>query len=221
MNATTAVVDLFSDGIRQEHITRLLSVGILGQEKRRRLVPTKWSITAIDDIMGKRLHKEVLRYPWINDYLVSVDKALGNTVAFLFLPSGWQFEALESWLGGLNPPIITDHEFGKGRKDYASKVVGAYYATKLPALEYLTENRRQAGVLVFLEVDPQQWVPLGVWRFREIAKRALRTNMKRFSSLDEAAAELGRHLRIPIQRWLDTSVIYNEYLCQTRLDEFF
>ena len=221
MNATTAVVDLFGDGIRQEHITRLLSVGVLGQEKKRRLVPTRWSITAIDDIMGKRLHKEVLRYPWINDYLVSVDKALGNTVAFLFLPGGWQFEALESWLGGLNPPIITDHEFGRGRKSYAKDVAGAYYATKLPALEYLTSIRRQAGLLVFMEVDPQLWVPLGVWRFREIAKRALTTNLRKFSTLDEAITEIEGHLRIPMQRWLDASTIYNEHLCQTKLTDFF
>jgi hypothetical protein len=122
----TGVKDLFDGGTRIEHITRLLSVGTIGQKKKRRLVPTKWSITATDDIIGKQLQKQVLRNPWINDFRVSVDQALGNTVALLFLPSGWQFEAMESWLGGLNPPIITDHEWFKGRKKYARKVAGAY-----------------------------------------------------------------------------------------------
>jgi hypothetical protein len=220
MRAVTGVVDLFKEGIRQEHITRLLSVGVLGQEKRRRLVPTKWSITAIDDIMGKRLHREVLRYPWLNDFKVAVDKALGNTVALLFLPSGWQFEALESWLGGLNPPIISDHELVRGRKDYASDVAGAYYATRLPALEYLTGIRRQAGVIVFLEIDPQHWVPLGVWRFREIAKRALSKPLKKFSTLKEATDEVGQHLRTPISRWLQKSSIFREFREQTRLTDF-
>jgi hypothetical protein len=221
LNAVTGVADLFYEGIRQEHITRLLSVGVLGQSKRRRLVPTKWSITAIDDIMGKRLHREVLRYPWINDFMVGVDHALGNTVAFLFLPSAWQFEALESWLGGLAPHIISDHELARGRKDYASNVVGAYYATRLPALQHLTGIRKQAGVIVFLEVDPQQWVPLGVWRFREIAKRALSSPTKRFTDLSEATAELGRHLRVPVERWLEKSAILAEFRHQTKLTDFF
>ncbi|MFW9813475.1 MAG: hypothetical protein ACFFF9_13515 [Candidatus Thorarchaeota archaeon] len=218
--ATTGVKDLFNGGIRLEHISRLFSVGTLGQKKTRRLVPTKWSITATDDIIGRQLHKQVLRNTWINDYRVSIDYALGNTVALLFLPTGWQFEAMESWLGGLNPPIITDQEWFKGRKTYAQDVVGAYYATRLPALEYLVNIQRQAGVLVFMEIDPQHWVPLGVWRFREIAMRALETDVKSFTSLDEALSEIATHLRIPMKRWLEASKLYPEILSQTKLTDF-
>jgi hypothetical protein len=218
--AVKGVKDLFDGGIRLEHITRLLSIGTIGQKKARRLVPTKWSITATDDIVGKQLHKQVLRNPWINDFRVSIDNALGNTVVLLFLPSAWQFEAMECWLGGFKPPIISDHEWFKGRKSYAKDVVGAYYATRLPALEYLESIRRQAGVIVFMEIDPQQWVPLGVWRFREIAKRALETSVKSFSSIDEALNEVAVHLRVPIHRWLETSKIYPEFRDQTSLTDF-
>ncbi|MFW9965369.1 MAG: hypothetical protein ACFFCX_17485, partial [Candidatus Sifarchaeia archaeon] len=220
LKAETGIRNLFDGGIRLEHITRLLSVGTIGQKKKRRLVPTKWSITATDDIIGKQLHKEVLRNPWINDFRVSVDHALGNTVALLFLPSGWQFEAMECWLGGLRPPIIIDHEWFKGRKDYAKDVVGAYYATRLPALEYLADIRRQAGVIVFMEIDPQQWVPLGVWRFREIAKRALETNVKSYSTIEEALNEIAQHFRIPMHRWLETSKIYPIFMNQTKVTDF-
>ena len=220
LKAVGGVMDLFDDGIRQEHITRLLSVGILGQKRRRRLVPTKWSITAVDDIVGRRLHKQVTRNRAINDYYVSIDHALGNTVALLFYPSGWQFEAMESWLGGLNPSIINDYEYGKGRKDYAKYVVGAYYATRLPALEYLVRIRKQSGVIVFMEIDPQQWVPLGVWRFREIAKRALASGVKKFQSMDEATAEIGKHLRNPLHNWLMKGQLYNDFLSQTKLTDF-
>jgi len=221
LKAVGGVLDLFNDGIRQEHITRLLSVGVLGQKRNRKLVPTKWSITAVDDIVGRRLHKEVLRNRPINDYLVSIDHALGNTVILLFYPSGWRFEAMECWLGGLNPSIINDYEYAKGRKDYAKYVVGAYYATRLPALEYLSKIRRQSGVIVFMEIDPQQWVPLGVWRFREIAKRALSLTIKKFQSMEEALNEIEKHLRNPLQRWLSKSQLYNEYRNQTRLTDFF
>ena len=218
--AVKGIRNLFDSGIRLEHITRLLSVGTIGQKKTRRLVPTKWSITATDDIIGKELHKQVLRNSWINDFRVSIDNALGNTVVLLFLPSAWQFEAMECWLGGLKPPIISDHEWFKGRKDYAKDVVGAYYATRLPSLEYLVSIRRQAGVIVFMEIDPQQWVPLGVWRFREIAKRALETSVKSFSSVDEALNEIAAHLRVPMHRWLETSKIYPEFKAQTSLTDF-
>jgi hypothetical protein len=218
--AVGGIMDLFNDGIRQEHIIRLLSVGVLGQRKKRRLVPTKWSITAIDDIVGRRLHKQVLRFSSINDYLVSIDQALGNTVAILFYPGGWQFEAMECWLGGLNPTIINDFEFGKGRKDYAKDVVGAYYATRLPVLDYLAKIQRQAGVIVFMETDPQQWIPLGVWRFREIAKRALDRGVKKFQSMDEATTEIGKFLRNPVQRWLNKSRLYNEFRTQTKITDF-
>lgn len=220
LKAAGGILDLFNDGIRQEHITRLLSVGVLGQRKKRRLVPTKWSITAVDDVVGRKLHKKVLRNRSINDFLVSIDHALGNTVAMLFFPGGWRFEAMECWLGGMNPSIINDYEYAKGRKDYAKDVVGAYYATRLPALEYLDKLRRQSGVIVFMEIDPQQWVPLGVWRFREIAKRALFSGSKKFQSMEEALAEIGKHLRNPLDRWLMKSQLYNDYRSQTKLSDF-
>ncbi len=221
LDTTKGVMSLFESGIRQEHMTRLLSVGLLGVQKRRRLVPTLWSITAVDDIIGKQLHREVLRLPWLNDYEVYVDHALGNTVILLFLPSAWQFEALECWLGSLNPPIITDHERNKGRNKYASSVAGAYYATRLPALEHLvTRQHKQAGVIVFMEIDPAQWVPLGVWRFREIAHRALNKPTKRFSTLDEAILEIDYYLRHPVKKYLDASTIYKEFNHQTLLTDF-
>ena len=220
LKAVGGIMEMFEDGVHQQQMTRLLSIGLLGEQRNRRLVPTKWSITAVDDIVGKELHKRVLRLPWINDYQVHVDYALGNTVALLFLPSSWQFEAMESWLGGLNPPIITDNEWNRGRKDYARSVAGAYYATRLPPLQHLAQMRRQAGVMVFMEIDPQHWVPLGVWRFREIARRALQSHGKRFTTLDEALEEIGTHLRNPIERWLKVSKLYREFTTQTLITDF-
>ncbi|MFW9918531.1 MAG: hypothetical protein ACFFED_02960 [Candidatus Thorarchaeota archaeon] len=222
LNATLGIMEMFDGGIRQEHMTRVLSVGLLGIKKRRKLVPTQWSITAVDDIIGRQLHKEVLRLPWQNDYQVYADHALGNTVVLLFLPSSWQFEALECWLGSLNPPVFSDHEWYKGRKDYATSIVGAYYATRLPALEHLVKKRgKQAGVIVFMEIDPTQWVPLGVWRFREIAYRALSQPSKKFTTLDEAINEVGTHLRNPVKNYISASEIHHHYTTQTRLTDFF
>ncbi|MFW9964227.1 MAG: hypothetical protein ACFFCX_11720, partial [Candidatus Sifarchaeia archaeon] len=77
-----------------------------------------------------------------------------------------------------------------------------------------------AGVIVFMEIDPQQWVPLGVWRFREIAKRALETNVKSYSTIEEALNEIAQHFRIPMHRWLEKSKIYPIFMNQTKVTDF-
>jgi hypothetical protein len=66
----------------------------------------------------------------------------------------------------------------------------------------------------------KHWVPLGVWRFREIAKRALETNVKSHTSLDEALNEIATHLRIPMHRWLEVSKLYSEFKSQMKLTDF-
>ncbi len=220
LKATEGIMSLFKEGVGQQHVTRLFSVGMLGQKKSRRLVPTEWSITAIDDIIGKRLHKQIVRFDWLSETMLFSDYALGNTVAILLVPGAWQFEALECWLTGANPPVISDYEWVKGRKEYAKAVVGAYYATRLPVLEHLADIRRQASVIVFMEIDPRRWVPLGVWRFREIARRALRGEGRRFSDVEEAVNELGSLLRNPIGRYLEASATYKTFGTQMRLTDF-
>ncbi len=221
MKAVEGVVTLFDEGIRQEHLTRLFSVGLLGEGKKRRLVPTEWSITAVDDIVSKRLHKKVLRHRSINDFLVFSDNALGNTVTIMMMPGAWQYEVLECWLSGPRPRVISDHEFVRGRKTYASKIAGAYYAVRLPVLKYLDDERRQAGVLVILEVDPRQWVPLGVWRFREIAKRSLTREPRKYTDLDEALEGVGETLVNPMDRYMEACETLEQYRTQTRITDFF
>lgn len=95
LKAVKGVTKLYSEEINQRHITRILSAGLVGQEKKRRLVPTTWSITAVDDILGRSLWKKVLRKPWINYCYLFGHKALGNNVQILMYPSAWMFEVLE------------------------------------------------------------------------------------------------------------------------------
>ncbi|MDQ1280524.1 MAG: repair protein NreA [Thermoproteota archaeon] len=222
LKAGEGILWLYDSEIPQQQITRMLSIGLLGVKKERRLVPTEWSITAIDDILGKAIHREILDYPWISDSLIFGHKALGNNVQILFFPSSWMFEAQEAWLTSANPnpsPGV-DYEFQRGRKSYASDLEGAYYATRLPALEYLRSIRRQAGVIVFMEVYPE-WIPLGVWRFREICREALRKEPIKFKSLDEALYGVGKRLKLPLARWREKSEVLKFLKVQTRLTTFF
>jgi hypothetical protein len=86
-------------------------------------------------------------------------------------------------------------------------------------LEYLDRTRRQATAIVFLEVY-REWIPLGVWRFRELARRALDSGGRRFSTLQEALEVLRGRLRIPLDRWLAGSKLYAFHREQTRLEDF-
>ena len=54
LRATNAVVELYNRGVLVTKIQKAFSVGAFGVEKKR-LVPTRWSITAVDDIISKVL----------------------------------------------------------------------------------------------------------------------------------------------------------------------
>ena len=210
--------DLYEHGIESRHLTRLLSVGLLGQARRRRLVPTEWSITAVDDIVGRRLRERVRYYPELGEFYLFGAGAVANNVQVLLLPGPWMFEALEGWEGHPAGPA-SDFERPWGRTDYPKNLVGAYHAARLPVLEYLDAIRRQAIALVFLEVY-REWIPLGVWRFRELAREALRRPGERLSTLEEVLEVLRGRLRIPLDRWLNKSTLYGFYREQRRLEDF-
>jgi hypothetical protein len=217
--AAEAIPDLFFGGVRQSQITKLLSIGLLGVKKHRKLVPTEWSITAVDDILGKGLIDKVLDFAELGGYSFFSHRALGNTVCVVFLPSPWMFEGLEGWLTG-NSRVYSDYELTSGRKTYPNNLAGAYHAARLPVLEYLASIRRQAGALVFMEVHPE-WIPLGVWRFREIARKALRRPPIEADDLSDVLRLAASELSIPVQKWIEASRLIPYFLHQTRLERFF
>ncbi|MDH5794787.1 MAG: Nre family DNA repair protein [Candidatus Bathyarchaeota archaeon] len=219
LRAVEGVMRLYDSSISQRQITRMLSIGLMGTKRRRRLVPTEWSITAIDDAIGRKIHREILSYPWINQFMVFGHEALANNVQILLFPSSWMFEAQEAWVVSAMSVPGVDHELVRGRKSYAGDLAGAYYAARLPVLEYLRKIRRQAGALVFMEVYPE-WIPLGVWRFREICREALRKEPLHLDTLEESLNELRKRLRLPLEKWLAKSQILRWHRRQKRLTSF-
>ncbi len=219
MKAEDGILRLYDSKINQRQITRMFSIGLLGVKSRRRLVPTEWSITAIDDILGRAIHKEILDYPWINEFMIFGHRALGNSIQVLLFPSSWMFEAQEAWLVSNNPTPEVNSELLHGRRSYAFNLAGAYYASRLPVLEYLKKIRRQAGALVLMEVYPD-WIPLGVWRFREICREALKREPVTFQTLEDALNEMDKRLRLPLSKWLERSQVMRWFRSQTRLTRF-
>lgn len=219
--AAPGVAELFDGGIGQRQITRLFSVGLMGVREDRRLVPTAWSITAVDDIIGKSLADRVRYNPTIDEYRIYRAEALANNVVVLLTPTPWMFETLELWHASApNYHVDADFELYEGRKDYAANTAGAYYAARAPVLEHLDGVGRQAGAIAFLEVK-NDWIPLGVWRFRELAKEAMRSVPVTFDSLQKAIAALPGYLDSPVKPWLNASNLYRYLREQRRLTDYF
>jgi len=66
----------------------------------------------------------------------------------------------------------------------------------------------------------EDWVPLGVWRYRELARAALAKKPSRFADLDGAEAELRHRLRLPLENWWRASVLRGYLRGQRRITSY-
>ncbi|MDR2943780.1 MAG: hypothetical protein LBU81_01620, partial [Methanosarcinales archaeon] len=93
--AKDAIAELYQGSVSNEQMTRLMSIGLLGRD--RKLVPTRWSITAIDDMTGKETIKRIKDYPHIREITVLTGEIFGNHFEILLLPGSFSCEVLEVW----------------------------------------------------------------------------------------------------------------------------
>jgi hypothetical protein len=190
LTASRAVLYLYDSEITFSQIQRILSVGLLGRKKERKMVPTRWSITATDDIIGKELIREIKTQALLEEFMVFHNQYVGNSFFILLIPRIWSFEMIELWQRGSFYTNVNvgngDFEGYEGRKGYASNVEGAYYAARLAVLEYLKKIGRQASVLVYREIGAEYSIPLGVWVIRESVRNAMHGKSANFESLDLA-----------------------------------
>src|SRR3989344_6509271 len=59
LKSENAIIDLHKSGFNVSSVVKLLSAGLLGIKYQRKLVPSRWSITAVDDIISKNLLKQI------------------------------------------------------------------------------------------------------------------------------------------------------------------
>lgn len=240
LKAADAINDYLykSDEISVTSMTRLLSAGLLGVKKNRKLVPTRWSITAVDDIIGKALAKKLHDFPSIDKYYSFYGEYLDNKFLIIFAPGVWAYEMNECWapqslwnqvVPGISNPlnqspnIVTDYELEHGRKKYASNITGAYYAARKEIEEFLYNSRRQARVLVFREILGGYLVPLGVWVIRETVRAALASGWKNenvsiHQTLGDALLRLKEVFNVPFKYWINASKLIPYMKSQQTLD---
>jgi hypothetical protein len=229
LKATEALVYLNGKGFDENYLSRLLSIGTLGMRPQRKLVPTRWSITAVDDMLAKRLMTEVRQYPE-SDYEFYRGGYLGNYYFVLLFSEPWSYELFESYLprAGWNPTteiqFSTDYESNAGRTTYAEECAGGYYAARLALLELLQKKKRQASALVMRFITGEYAVPLGVWVCREATRKAVKSKPIVFDDcktmLRYAQALIQRKFGYDITQILNESRLLRNIKEQTKLTGF-
>lgn len=223
LKATEAVMNLHVKDVPFSNFQKAFSVGAIGTGKRRKLVPTRWSITACDSSIANSLLKKVRTYPILDTYRVYEFSSLKNYYSIILLPMEWQYEWMEAFIKvlGKEEIIFSDYETNTDKKEY-SRVGGCFYTCKMAVLDSLAKQKLQSGAIVLREAY-SGYVPLGVFNVRENVKYAMDQPYKEFEDLKQSLNYIGTKLKIPINKFVKTSDLLKELLQskQTTLDSFF
>lgn len=220
LKADKAVGRLYGYGLPVSRIQKILSAGLVGVRIQRRLVPTRWSITAVDDILGKMVIEKVKHNQELSEIRVFSNEYLGNHYEIILIPGAYEYELVEAWDLDKSPQIGSDYERNWLRKKYANHTHGAFYSGRLAVGEYLDSIKRQAAALIIREVRPEYYAPMGIWQLRETVRDAFNKPFERFDTLDQAVDFVCGRMMCG-RKWIVKSELMKNFKQQTRINQFF
>jgi DNA repair protein NreA len=231
LKANDAVNYLYKNNFDENFLTKILSVGNLGLKNNRKLVPSRWSITAVDDLLGKHLYQEILDYSQISDYMVYFENYLGNYYLIIMIPDVWSYELFEtympnaSWNTSKEVSFTTDFETCNGRKNYAQNCTGGYYSVRLGVLEKFKQMKRQGSCIAIRIITGEYTTPLGVWVTREAARITLKEKPLKFGSLNlllkYVNALIKKKFGFDSNIIITKSLLIKNFKSQSKLSKFF
>ncbi|MFP9192705.1 DNA repair protein NreA [Natronosalvus vescus] len=206
--AQGAMTYLYRRGFDVYEINSILSAGALGEATQRRLVPTRWSITAVDDTVGQFLRGRIKNAPSIDEVQVWANEYMGNRYWVILAPGTWEYELVEMKAPGSiwNPDPEGNIWMGsaaegyEGRSSYVEETAGAYYAARVGVLEHLESIGRQAKCLVLREVSDDYWAPVGVWQVRESVRNAFDGEFGTAETFHDAVRTVSTQLPVSLAR---------------------
>jgi DNA repair protein NreA len=212
LKAVDAAANAYGEGVLFSQIQKAFSTGTMGLGKNRKLVPTRWSITALDSALADRLFDEVRYFPAIDSFHVYEFSSLNNYYAVILTPTPWQYEWIEAFIHimGREEMVFSDHEQLRPKSEYSS-VGGCYYTCKFAVLEALKRMRKQAGAIVLREAY-EGYVPLGVFNVRENVRGAMSSPHREFGSFRDSLNYVSTRLRLPLSRFLEQGPLMREML---------
>lgn len=224
MNASHAMIELYEKGVQVSKIQKSLSAGVLGIGKNRKFVPTRWSITAVDDTLGRYKLKSVKEYEPLDAIRVYKTVALDNRWLVVMIPGTWEYELVEAWYpnttwneNNVNIEIFSSYEAFSGRKGYA-EIGGCYYAARLASSELLDKIKKQAKVVILREAHPGYIMPVGVWNVREHVRHALKGEPIILENMGQLFSLIEQNMDIRIGTWIQNSTLLRTYIRQKRLN---
>ncbi len=217
LKSKDAILNLYNSGIDVSRIQKCFSIGMLGQE--RKLVPTKWSITATDDIISKSLAQEILDYSLIDSCKVFSYEHLGNFFSVVLFPHRWIYEMIEAWYSNGILGFGSDHEDARGL-GHPPAIAGAYFAAKLAIVEYLSKNKIQSGAIILREIRPEYAIPVGVWQVREGIRAAMKKKPFIADNFDHAITLASKMMSVSKSEWLSHGEI-GKLMRQKTISDFF
>jgi len=229
LKANDAISYLYENKFDETFLHKILSVGTLGLKKDRKLVPTRWSITATDDIIGKKIIETIKDFSEISSCTAFFGGYLGNYYLILLFQEVWSYELFETYTPSncgfnFNLKCSTDYESYEGRKNYANSTAGGYYAARLPILEKLKGIGKQASVIALRFITDEYSMPLGVFVVREAARKAMSSPPIEFGSkelmIKYAEALVKRKFNWDVTKLLKNSILLKNIRSQTKLSMF-
>ncbi len=223
LRARDAIIELYRKGVFVSKIQKSLSAGLFGLGRNRKLVPTRWSITAVDDTLSKKNLETVKELKPLDQIEVYYNVALDNRWAILMVPGEWSYESMEAWypkttwnMEGTDVEMGASYEPFEGRKTYA-EIGGCYYAARLAVSELLMKRQAQAKVVILREAHPGYIMPVGVWNVREHVRETLRKEPAGFPDLNSALGYISTRLDIPLKAWIRNGKLLKKLLYQKTL----
>jgi len=229
LKAGEALKQLSKSEFDEHYLTKLLSTGSLGVKAQRKLVPTRFAITAVDSNLGNDLVRKIKEYNQTG-YLAFFGGYLGNYFLILLFPEVYSYELFETYAPNVSWNIsgemnyTTDYEPYDGRKSYAENCAGGFYACRFALLEKLISMKRQASCLCLRFITGDYYAPLGVWVVREAVRKALANKPIEFSSkelmLTYAQSLAKKKFGYDVSGMLQKSIMLNSIKTQKKLNFF-
>jgi hypothetical protein len=219
---------LYKKDVDENTLTKLFSIGNLGLKKDRRLVPTRWSTTAVHDIVTKNLLNNIKNSP-LFDYKAYFGSYLGNYYLLLFFPEIWSYELFETYVSSnttmeSNLKYMTDFEPYEGRKTYAQNCAGGWYSVRMAIAEHLDRVKRQGSCLAIRLITDEYAMPLGVWVTTEATRKALNNKSIGFSSMElmlkYAKIFIKKKFNFDLEIILKNSILLRNMKQQSKLTQF-
>ena len=221
LRAAEAMMELYRRSVEISIIQRVLSMGMLGVKKKRKLVPSRWSISATDDIISSMLVKEIAMNPTIDLFEVTRYSHLANYYSIILIPNHrWIFEMIESWFTSRGQVATgADNEDERGL-NHNPTIAGAYFAARLAVAEHLARRYKKAGAIVLREIHPNYVMPLGVWQIREGVREALKNPPQKFERFDHAMSFACSYMSVSKNEIVQKSWLWKSFKGQTKISDF-